>query len=1114
VRSPCVRCSPGKRIERSPSPTVDAIQRGKSFHNANPTEELLAEPADIQVDVSFSHSPFVQAKILNCTFLALIDSGSDVSCISDTVFRQLEPFLKEVPVLPVQGIRVKGPFKARAWKVSHQLLLPIHLGAAACSCEFVVIPGLEFSVILGADFLRANDVQVRVNQGKFSVSFLQQGKLFTLPEVSRPSQRSRVAQLHLCRIAPALADPPRPTRAEFNLPPDLPEHHSHPLLKLLEKHQHIFSDSPGLTNNYHHEIRLTSSEPFAVRQYPIPLAHREKVQEEVNRMERWGVISRSDTPYSSPLVTTVKKDGSVRICLDARRLNSMTEADTELPRSIDDLLHSLGQVKFFSSLDLTASYWQIPIKPEHRRYTGFRVGTRAYHFNVLPFGLKTAVSSFTRCMDAVLGPLAGKIVHPYIDDLLVVSSSFEEHLDHLEQVFTRLSAAGFTLRAEKCTFLQKSASFLGFVLDQEGIRPDPERVQGLIDFPTPSHVKQLQAFLGLANFDRGFVPKFATISEPLTQLLRKGQPWIWQDSQDSAFHAIKQLVADSALLRHPDPRLPFAVECDASDVGIGAVLFQVDGEERRVIAYASKSLLERERKYTTTERELLAIVFALQKWRVFLIGRHFHVFTDHHCLQYMQRCRLLSPRITRWVLLLQEYDFSIKYLPGVQNHLADILSRFTTARWSSPAGGVFTVASMARASPAKKLFAELKTQQKSDPLLSVVLADLEADQEKPNFCLVNGLVCRQVESCLSPLPCVPKALVVQFVQFYHEYYGHFGVYKTWQALRRDVWFNRMHDQVKQVLRGCQLCQTAKHARLSTPPFESILPDGPNDLVAVDYFGPLPRSIGGVMYILVVLDVFSKWVALYPVKRATASVSVKKLKEDYFLRVGKPRRVLSDHGTQFTSKRWHDFLREEEVQMIFSSVRHPQGNPSERVMRELGRLFRTYRREKHTGWAKDIPSFQFFLNNVVHQSTGFSPTELHFGKMPLSPRQDAGIPPPELQQDSTVRLFLAQERLRKSSRARLHSAKTKFSTPNFTMGDLVLLRANPIPQDPLRESKKFLPLFEGPFRLKKQVGSNTFVLEEPNSMKERGTFHCSLLRPFFAPPVPVTLAADAGGAVVT
>ena len=271
-------------------------------------------------------------------------------------------------------------------------------------------------------------------------------------------------------------------------------------------------------------------------------------------------------------------------------------------------------------------------------------------------------------------------------------------------------------------------------------------------------------------------------------------------------------------------------------------------------------------------------------------------------------------------------------------------------------------------------------------------------------------------------------------------------------------------------------------------------------MAVDFYGPLPKSVGGVVYLFVLVDVFTKWVTLYPVKRATTDAIVKRMEKEYFRDVGCPKRVLCDHGTQFTAKRWKAFLDSHSIRLIFSSVRHPQGNPAERIMRELNRLFRTYRRQQHKGWARNIPEFSRMLNEAVHESTGFAPCELHFGRAPDSEvRRSGSFPPGKTLFDKHAQLYFAHKQMTARAARRKNEHSSIWGQSVLEPGTLVLLKSLPIPGDPLTETKKFLPLFEGPYRVKERLASKTYILEHPESGARRGQFHLSHLKPFVPSP---------------
>lgn len=330
-----------------------------------------------------------------------------------------------------------------------------------------------------------------------------------------------------------------------------------------------------------------------------------------------------------------------------------------------------------STIDLTSSYWQIKIAEDHRKYTGFAFEGKTYFFNVLPFGLCTSVGSFVRGLAKILGPEVESFVIPYVDDLLIYSVGTREHLDHLRVVFQKLRGAHFTVRLSKSKFACESVTYLGHIISSKGVAMDPGRIKSIQDFPTPVNIKQLRSFLGLINFDRRFLRDFSNLTIPLLKLLKKGQAWQWGEKEDDVFGRIKEAFLQVTILKHPNPHLPYYVQADASYYGVGAVLFQLNENDgsRGVIAYVSRTLQSSELRYTVTEKELLAVVHALRQWRVFILGRPLIILIDHKSLSFLQSCRLLNTRLTRWILYLQEYDFEIRYCRGSENVVADALSR-------------------------------------------------------------------------------------------------------------------------------------------------------------------------------------------------------------------------------------------------------------------------------------------------------------------------------------------------------------------------------------------------------------------------------------------------------
>lgn len=1064
----------------------------------NPHEELLEE-CDFDHTPVDSRSPLIVINLYGYKFAALIDSGSQVSAISAEVWTQLFNFHSIIPHFTCTGIRVVGAFKSKFRKVKLQMQLKFRAEHQEFSHEFLLIPDLAYPVLIGCDFLRFFNVVINLSKECIIVSTGEENII--IPEIRNYHDFSAPDTVNVCAIVNkdicrpgALSMKQEKNFSSMIASCSLEEIQKCKFQHLLNKFSVVFSDTPGRTSEYFHTIKLKDSTEFFVKPYPIPVAHRKAVAEAITQMESWNVIERAPSKYISPLMTTVKKDGSVRVCLDARKLNSVMEPDYELPRPIGEIIRLMSGKKVMSSLDLTHGYWQCPLREEDKQYTGFMVGTKTYRFCVLPFGLKSAVSSFSRCIDTIFGSDYQDFLVAYVDDLLVMSSSFEEHLTHLSRIFQRLGEAGLTLKLSKCNFFREEIPYLGYLLSSSGVRPDPERVQAITDYIAPKNVKELQKFLGLCQYDRMFTLRFSELAAPLTELLKKRASWKWDESQQEAFRSIKHELQQATLLYHPDPRLPFCLQTDASNIGIAALLFQLVDGERHVVAYASRLLLERERRYCSFEKEVLGALFGMQKWRIYLLSNHFTLYTDCKAMTYINTCRLLSPRVTRWALALQEYSYSVIHIPGHENVQADALSRHACVRFPTPMDRCFRISPLQFSNDFRRLLTDMELYQSQDSKLQQIKRELSSNEKlKGTFVIHRGLLYKRGSHEDQFFLCIPSKLINEFIDAYHSSLGHFGVYKVWLALRDEVWWTNMYRRIKQRVNVCLVCQKAKISRLSNPPQMQIVPEDKMDIIALDIYGPLVRSRGGACYIVVILNLFTKHVTLYTLKKATSRAILNRMFKEYFPTYGLVRRILQDHGTQFTSRLWKSEMEAAGIKLVYSSVRHPCANPSERVMRELGRLCRTYCSEHHARWAWEVPHFADFLNSVVHESTGYTPNELQLGspRVKLLPPNlvfPVGIAP----QSSAEKLILAEATLKgKAARRALKNTGSRFTV--FKPGDLVLLKANNASSALKAETKKFLLLFEGPYKIKKKVSNHTYVLQDVQSAVERGTFHASHLK---------------------
>ncbi|XP_069975057.1 uncharacterized protein [Penaeus vannamei] len=450
---------------------------------------------------------------------------------------------------------------------------------------------------------------------------------------------------------------------------------------LLNQFSYIFSDRPKVARvNYHH-IELTSSKVVRQKPYPIPMRLVDAVKKEIEDMADAGIIEKSTSPFCSPIVVVQKKDGSVRICGDYRKINTITKTDAEPMCDQRAIFSRLTESKFFSKLDLTKGFFQIPLHPESREVTAFTSPAGLYQFRVLPFGLSNSPAVFNRVMRQVLQGVKG--VEAFIDDILVHSSTFEEHLKILEEVFQRLRCANMTVKPSKCEIGFKEVQYLGHTLGEGRCSCQNDKIKKIKDAPRPTTKKQVRSFLGLTGYYRSFVPNFAVLALPLFDLLKKHAPnkIRWGDEQEDAFNSLKKMLCKQPILQLPNFQKPFILRTDASQDGVGAVLMQETDGEIYPVAYHSRKLKSAERNYSTVEKELLAVVDGIKKYYFYLYGDKFLLETDHMPLESLRTSKNANARLMRWAMYLQQFNFAIRYIKGSANVGADFLSRLVENIW-------------------------------------------------------------------------------------------------------------------------------------------------------------------------------------------------------------------------------------------------------------------------------------------------------------------------------------------------------------------------------------------------------------------------------------------------
>lgn len=735
----------------------------------------------------------------------------------------------------------------------------------------------------------------------------------------------------------------------------------------------------GKTHLIEHHIDTGNATPIKKRHYPISPAKEALLYEELDRMLKLGVIEESKSPWSSP-VATVVKPGKTRVCLDSRDLNKVTVKDAYPIPHIEGLLMRLSDTFFISAIDLKDAFWQIPLSKASREKTAFTVAGRPlYQYTVMPFGLCNSPQTMMRLMDLVIPAELKERVFVYLDDLLVFSRSFEEHLVLLERVAKCIRLSGLTINLEKSRFCMKQVNYLGFLIGNGVIQTTDEKVSAIKSFSIPKTPKEVRRFLGLANYYRKFVKDFSTLSAPLSDLLKKNKKFEMTDSALKSLEQLKEALCSAPVLVHPNYSKPFIVQCDASSTGIGAVLCQLDDEGvERPIYYHSQKLNKAQRNYSVTELECLAAVSAVKKFRPYIEMLPFKIITDHASLRWLMGQRDLSGRLARWSLSLAAYDFEIEHRKGSEHVVPDTLSRAFAEELASIQLCVVEV--------------DLEAPEFDDEDYKDLRTNVQENSEAlPGVKIEGKFVYKKTEfstgddegDTLSWKLWIPTGLTESLIRSAHDppQASHGGISKTLSRLRQNYYWPQMASQVRKFITSCEVCKSTKAPNFVTrPPMGSqSVVEKPFQKLYVDLLGPYPRSKMGNSFILVCLDHFSKFVFVEPLRKADSTSIIKFLEKQVFSIFGVPESLHSDNGRQFISKEMKEFCERYAVRQIFTGVYAPQSNASERVNRSIVAAIRSYINGDHSTWDDQLHSIALSLRSSVHSAIKMSPFYALFGR---------------------------------------------------------------------------------------------------------------------------------------
>jgi hypothetical protein len=879
-----------------------------------------------------------------------------------------------------------------------------------------------------------------------------------------------------------------------------------------------------------HRIVLSDNTPIHKSPYRMSPAELAELRTQLQELLDAGIIKRSSSPWAMGVLFADKKDGSRRMCVDFRPINRRTRTDsTPLPR-IDTNLDLLHGARWFALIDLKAGYHQIPMARDSVDVASFACRYGTFSYLGMPFGLSSAPATYTRMTQRVLEGLLDNGVLVYLDDILCYGRSKEELRARVRAVFERLARYGLMANVKKCRFELEEIEFLGHLVSGAGIRPHPDKVKTVLDWPVPKNLLEVQSFLGLANYFRRFCNRYGEKARPLTRLTRKDVPFVMGEAEVGAFNALKRTLATAPVCIAPDFSRPMHVWPDACQSSVGGVITQDHGRGHQPIAFASHALSPAEANYPTIEREVLAILFALRTWRCYIEGVKTIVHTDHQPLTWLKGVKTPKPRLWGWLQEIEGYNVEVVYEPG-KTHPGDALSR--RAGLPPPDapiseqdplglrdGAVVLAVTDAVSEDGVQPDAPAIDPDRDWPMHVVqykttrtVPADVSEwnarliEQQHERFDLLHGVLRRKikVEGREMSLPFVVSSARGALITRYHRTLGHMGAPSLLSVLRKRFWWPHMEQEVQRHVHRCTECQL--HERRTRPAHAPLHPLEPAALPferwGVDIVQDLPTTAQGNTQLFTAIDYATRWVVAKAYPRRDGATAAKFIYEEIMCNYGAPREIVTDHANVFVNDGLREYLALQGTLHLPTTPYHPRTNGAvERMHRTLGDILTKLCRGVPERWDVYVHQALLALRSRTHAVTGSSPFYLLYGVEPRLPSDPA--PPREynardwndmaawtarsLDEVGQVRAAAYIRSQRQAVRMKAQHDKDPTVRPStYAVGEYVKMKHH--------DKKKFEFVWVGPYIVVEVHPADTYLLMKPDGTRLSSRVNGDHLAPY-------------------
>lgn len=828
------------------------------------------------------------------------------------------------------------------------------------------------------------------------------------------------------------------------------------------------------------EIKLKEHKPFTVTPARLSVFEKQELNKIIDDMLVKGIIRKSQANDYCRVVLVRKKNNTFRMCVNFKPLNKLVERDNFPMPVIEDLVIKLRDKRYFSSLDLKNGFYHVDIAENSKKYTSFVVDGGQYEFNKLPFGYANSPAAFVRYINKVLDELikSGKIT-VFIDDILISTETIDEHLDILSTVLCTLNDNHVKLQMQKCSFLKTTIDYLGYNITYNLIRPSDRHIDSVQSIPIPVNVHALHRFVGLVSYFRKFIRNFNKFAHPLYELLKKDVPFRFEEKHVVAFNDLKACLIQKPVLAIYSPSLETEVHTDASSAGFGGILLQRQEDDKKFhpVLFYSRKTTAAESKLHSFELETLAVVYTLQRFRMYLFGLKFVIVTDCEAMKKTLEKRDVNAKISRWSLYLEQFDYTIVHRPGDRMRHVDALSRVNILLLE-PEGNTIDVFT-------NSIYVAQLQDADIQKLKTAVLAGSQKDYE------VRENIVYKKEKKNKLLLYVSKNMESSVIFRYHNGMGHFGADKVCAEIRRLFWFPEMKKKVLNHGKSCITCVTFNPRDKQYDGYLQNIDKGtvPFDTIHVDHLGPLETTKSKNVHIFAVIDGFSKFIKLYAT-RSTKTCEVLKSLRSYISYYSKPRRIISDRGTAFTSKEFKSFCATRGIEHVLIATGCPKANGQiERYNRTLVPLLAKLVEERKMAWDNVLFEAEYLLNNSYNRSIDNSPAVLLFGvrqRIHVEPdlerflenlNQKADRDIEKIRSDAVEKIKQLQEYNKKK-----YDAKCKRNTV-YEQGDLVAIRTVKV----AGENSKLKAKYRGPYQIKKVLDNNRYIVTDLEGYQVTSTY---------------------------